>query len=189
MVSKGLAMPVSIYWLLAPLSLVIGGLALTNHYRPITLEKWDVGVVFLWLISAALYWWIEILIKMALWQGYMTSADAPAAAQAYRNEPKKYDNLNTATLNSVTPLVKIDVMGIKIKRCCRTLINQRESGFKIDLREQTWLSQFGGRDNFVHFRDVIMSRAFAKESERKNSPFVVIDWTEVQRGASGQIKY
>jgi len=41
----------------------------------------------------------------------------------------------------------------------------------------------------VHFRDVIMSRAFAKESERKNSPFVVIDWTEVQRGANGMLPH
>jgi hypothetical protein len=109
--------------------------------------------------------------------------------QAYRNEPRKILNLNTeGEYNQVTPLVKIDVWGIRIKRCCRTLINQRESGFKIDLREETWKAQFGGRENYVHFRDVIMCNAFAKQDARKNSPFVVVDWAEVLRGAEGRIK-
>jgi hypothetical protein len=107
----------------------------------------------------------------------------------YRNEPLRIPNLNKPTYETGTPLVKIDVMGIKIKRCCRTLINQRENGFKIDLREETWKAQFGGRENFVQFRDVIMCNAFAKENpERKNSAFVVVDWKEIQRGAEGRIR-
>jgi hypothetical protein len=107
----------------------------------------------------------------------------------YRNEPLRIPNLNKPTYETGTPLVKIDVMGIKIKRCCRTLINQRENGFKVDLREETWESQFGGRKNFVQFRDVIMCNAFAKENpERKNSPFIVVDWKEVLRGAEGRIR-
>lgn len=103
-------------------------------------------------------------------------------------DPRPIPNLNNTPLyEQATPLVKVDVMGIRIKRCCRTLINQRENGYPVDLREEVWKAQFGGRDNFVHFRDVIMRDAFAKKDVRKNSPFVVLDWRIVERGAEGKL--
>lgn len=86
-----------------------------------------------------------------------------------------------------TPQVKIDHMSRKVKHFCIVLINQREQGFPIDLREQTWKGHFGGRDNWVRVRDVRLAGAFAKEGSRVNSPFVVIDWNVVERGAKGSL--
>jgi hypothetical protein len=150
------------------------------------------ALAYITVIFVGLGTWYAIGIQLAAeLDNYkrLNRSDVQNKSQAYRNEPRPIPNLNKPILENATSLVKIDAMGIKIKRCCRTLINQRESGFKIDLREETWKSQFGGRDNFVHFRDVIMSRAFAKESGRKNSPFLVVDWEEIQRGANGEIKH
>ena len=86
-----------------------------------------------------------------------------------------------------TPVVKIDVMSRKIKHFCIVLVNQREHGFKIDLKEETWKKHFGGREHYVYVRDVRLSGAFAKESGRTNSPFVVIDWAVVESAAKGRL--
>jgi hypothetical protein len=86
-----------------------------------------------------------------------------------------------------TPAVKIDVMSRKIKHFCIVLVNQRDHGFKIDLKEETWKKHFGGRDHYVHVRDVRLAGAFAKESSRTNSPFVVVDWGVVEDGARGRM--
>lgn len=116
--------------------------------------------------------------------------ELPASHPQPVTEHRQIPNLGEPIYEGATPLVKIDVMGIKIKRCCRTLINQRENGFQIDLREETWKAQFGGRDNFVYFRDVVMQNAFTKQDpQRKNSPFVVADWKEVLRGANGDLPH
>lgn len=113
--------------------------------------------------------------------------DVPAKP-AYRNEPLRIQNMNEKPLyNQVTPLVKIDHMSRKIKHFCIVLITQRDDGFKVDLKEDTWKAHFGGRDNYVWVRDVKMGNAFAKEFPRDNSPFTVTDWRIVERGAEGRL--
>jgi hypothetical protein len=182
-------MPVSIYWLIAPLSLIIAALALTNHYRPITIDKWDVAVVFLWLVSAAIYWWIEILIKMILWQGYMTSPDdlspqdkSPRKEQAYRNEPRPIPNLNG--YNQTTLRLKINAE----QKFAKSLIDMRNGNLKIDLTEAYWIEGINGnrygeeRDKFAD-----MKKRWAKWEiiERAGNGYQVADWRKVRMVAQG----
>lgn|SRR5574341_1100156 len=94
-------------------------------------------------------------------------------------------NTGQPVYNFQTAQVRIDPMRRKIKHFCIVLVNQRDNGFKIDLREATWNAHFGGRDNFVQVRDVRLAGAFAKEGSRVNSPFVVVDWRKVEEGARG----
>lgn len=107
------------------------------------------------------------------------------------NEPQStraIPNLN-AVYEFQGQTVRLDHMSRKIKHFCIVLINQRDNGYKIDLREVTWKAHFGGHDNYVNVRDVRLAGAFAKESSRTNSPFVVVDWRAVEDGANGRLKH
>lgn len=183
----GLILIISLF-VLAPLSAHAGMMWLNDWEKPVSVD-----VIFFILVElTADLSTVLILSTYLAWlhDEYKRLNEPSPVRTEIKAEPRQIPNLNKPIYEQATPLVKVDVMGTKIKRCCRTLINQRESKFKIDLREETWIGQFGGRDAFVYFRDVIMGEAFAKKDPaRKNSPFVVVDWSTVERGANGLLKH
>jgi hypothetical protein len=178
------------------LMITYGALPNLAAYALINLVKLYVGADFVMNVLLQLFvgfasWYpviVETMARFAEWDENRRGGVRPVR-DAQPTEKRILLDMNTGKPMYAfqTPVVKIDVMSRKIKHFCIVLVNQREHGFKIDLKEETWKKHFGGRDNYVYVRDVRLSGAFAKESSRTNSPFVVTDWRIVEEGAKGRL--
>lgn len=175
------------------------GLAFVRLMNYITLKDWKtppgVDAFFSGLTLSSILLFVGLIISATIAKMYdeyqdMKSGVGRSSVNTPQPErPRTLLDMNTGKVVNAfdTQAMKVDIIGIKTKRMCRTLINQREAGFEIDLREDTWKAHFGGRDNYVYVRDVKMAGAFAKEFARDNSPFVVVNWRIVEDGARGKV--
>lgn len=162
-----------------------------NHWRNPT----GADAVFSFLTLFEIDLLIALIVSVYLASRYDEYEKDNAVEDEYKpptTEPQEKRTLldmNKVVYPFQTPKLEIDLETSRMKRFSRTLITQREQGFKIDLREDTWKGSFGGRKNYVRVRDVRMAGAFAKENpELNNSPFVVVDWRVVEAGAQGRLQ-
>lgn len=178
-----------ILMLVGPILLALAGVRLLYGQEP---RGWD--AIYAMLAELGIIVGTLLVVSAFISQMYdeykRVNGDNPKPkVNESQSQARTIPNLN-AVYEFQGQTVRLDPMSRKIKHFCIVLINQRDNGYKIDLREVTWKSHFGGHDNYVNVRDVRLAGAFAKEHpERVNSPFVVVDWRAVEDGANGRLKH
>lgn len=161
------------------------GFYLYKHY-----PTWDV-LFFAWLVCdfiAGCHSWYIMRAGIIHQEGYaerLNKIDAQQVSIKAINEPKRIPNLNEL-YSQVVPVVKFN----KVRRFASTLLAMRAiNENKIDLREDTWRTHFGGRDGYIKTRARFESvGAFTRKDARPNSPYIVCGksgWYVVEQVAHG----
>lgn len=167
----------SIGWLMGgPISVILLMLAIV---RWLGLD-WDTVTAMITVSILCVLWglsyFLDVLIA-ALRNSF--GGDLPFTPQPPRSIPNmNEDRHNSDKMEYTVQRVEIH----KPRLFCRALLDMREHG-KVELKEQKWIAFFGGRNKYVHVRDVVLSGAFAKIYPRDNSPFDVVNWGVVERMA------
>lgn len=177
-----------------PAALIAAGFAAQN-YICITHGirfAWDAAVlVQLPLDVAAVFYGAYLYRAGVIWQEFEKEWNAPGdkkqTAPAVTSVP--YNDMGRRTvlqLAQVTEALKIS----NEQKFYRALIDMRNGGLPVDMRESYWISpvnRYGeSRDNFVAMKDDgVRFGALSRAGERKNAPHVVADWRKVRLKAGG----
>lgn len=193
------------HWHVAiPVSFSLLGWYITEHYP----NTYDVVIVFLVLQYHAIMHMAYIVIAGNMYQAYVTQVSArqgpeteplydhntgkvigevpvrnPASGDGW--EPLKLKRTEQPVMNQVVTPVRFD----KERKVAKTLIQQRNGNFKVDLTEDFWIKRgnFGeSRKKFVEMKDRWRrDGVIYKAGDRENAPDEVADWRKVRLIADG----